>query len=131
MIGMRLDSGDLLDQALYALRRLQKEDMLDPRYDKIVIADISDSEKIKEIEETVRLAGFDPEKFIAYGLGGLLVAKNKTRDAVSAGLKLTDTENFATGKQSNDTGKNTISGTLNIEIRENERVIVQETEEIK
>ena len=117
-IGFRLDSGNLLDQTLYTLRRLQEEDILDPKYDKIVIADISDFEKIKEIEKKVTKAGFDPKKYIAYGLGGLMIAKNKTRDAVSGAYKLTNTENFATGKFSSDDGKIAIPGTLNIEIRD-------------
>jgi hypothetical protein len=43
--------------------------MLDPTKDKIVVADISDLDKIREMEEKVRLAGFEPKDFILYGLG--------------------------------------------------------------
>lgn len=91
-IWMRLDSGDLVDQAIYALKTQQSAGMLDPVRDKIVVADIGDVDKIREIEAKVEKAGFDPRQFIVYGLGGLLVAKNKLRDAVSAAYKLTETE---------------------------------------
>lgn len=90
VIGMRLDSGDLADQAIYALRGLQKENLLEGV--KIVVADVSTVEQLVHIETMVAQAGFDPKKFLIYGLGGLLIAKNKTRDAVSAAYKLTNTE---------------------------------------
>ena len=86
---MRLDSGDLVDQAVYALKQLQKHDMLDPALDKIIVADISTVDDVRRVEDAVSAAGFDPKQFIQYGLGGLLVARNKTRDALSAGYKLT------------------------------------------
>lgn len=105
--------------------------MMDPARDKIVVEDISDVEKIREIEAKVEEAGFDPKKFVVYGLGGLLVAKNKLRDAMSATYKLTATKDGVTGKLSNDAGKEAIPGRLNIEIRDGERVIVQEDEEVQ
>ncbi|MCK9272449.1 nicotinamide phosphoribosyltransferase domain-containing protein [Candidatus Gracilibacteria bacterium] len=127
-IWMRLDSGDLVDQALYALKRQKEEGLLDPLKDKIVVADISNVDKIREIEDKVREIGFDPKDFIVYGLGGLLVIKNKLRDSVSAAFKLTKTEEFDTGKLSNDAGKEAIPGELNVEIRADARYIVQEDE---
>lgn len=131
IIGMRLDSGDLADQAVYALKQLQAYHMLDPKLDKIVVADISTVDDVRRVEEAVKAAGFSPEDFIQYGLGGLLVARNKTRDALSAAYKLTQTEDGPTGKLSNDVDKEPTPGTPNIEIRETERVIVQEDEEIQ
>lgn len=128
---MRLDSGDLVDQAVYALKKLQKNDMLDPILDKIVVADISTVDDVRRVEEAVINAGFDPKKFIQYGLGGLLVARNKTRDALSAAYKLTETEDGPTGKLSNDIDKEPVPGTPNIELRDGYRVIVQEDEEIQ
>lgn len=130
-IWMRLDSGDLVDQAVYALRAQQSAGMLDPVRDKIVVADIGNVDKIREIEAKVEEAGFDPKQFIVYGLGGLIVAKNKLRDTVSAAYKLTETEEGVTGKLSNDAGKEVTPGRLNIEIRNGERVIVQESEEVR
>ena len=131
-IYMRLDSGDLLAQAVYAFTQLRKEGMLDPIRDKIIIADISDVSQIRAIETMVHVkCGIDPKDFILYGLGGLLVAKNKLRDAVSAAFKLTQTEDGPTGKLSNDAGKGVIPGELNIEIRDGERWIVQESEEVQ
>lgn len=130
-IAMRLDSGDLADQAIYALKLLHGEWMQDPLMDKIIIADIGSIEKLVEVENKIRDAGFDPEKYIAYGLGGLLVAKEKTRDALSAGYKLTQTGWGPTGKLSNDPGKEPIPGILNIELRDGQRFVVQDTEEIQ
>ncbi|MCF7835117.1 hypothetical protein K9M48_03615 [Candidatus Gracilibacteria bacterium] len=131
IIGMRLDSGDLADQAVYALKKLKENGMLDPTLDKIVVADISSIDDIRRVENAVREAGFDPKDFIQYGLGGLLVARNKTRDALSAAYKLTNIESGATGKLSNDIDKEPIPGVLNIEIRDDARYVVQEDEEIK
>lgn len=130
IIGMRLDSWDLADQAVYALKKLKENDMLDPKLDKIVVADISTVDDVRRVEEAVKNAWFDPKDFIQYGLGGLLVARNKTRDALSAAYKLTQVEDDPTGKLSNDIDKEPIPGDLNIEIRNDERVIVQEFEEV-
>lgn len=126
VINMRLDSWDLLEQAIYALKQQKENGFLDPNKDKIVIADISSKEKIFEIETKIRETGFDPEKFIVYGLGGLLVTKNKTRDEVSAGYKLTKEWEIYTGKLSNDPIKEAIPGDLNVEIRTDARYIVQD-----
>ncbi len=131
IIGMRLDSGDLADQAVYALKKLQEHDMLDPKLDKIVVADISTVDDVRRVEDAVIAAGFNPKDFIQYGLGWLLVARNKTRDALSAAYKLTDTEDWATGKLSNDIDKEPIPGDTNIEIRDGIRYIVQEDEEVQ
>jgi hypothetical protein len=59
------------------------------------------------------------------------VARNKTRDALSAAYKLTQTEDGPTGKLSNDIDKEPTPGMPNIEIRDEQRVIVQEDEEMK
>jgi hypothetical protein len=53
---MRLDSGDLADQAVYALKKLQEHDMLDPKLDKIVVADISTVDDVRRVEEAVAAA---------------------------------------------------------------------------
>ena len=127
-IWMRLDSWDLVDQALYALKRQKEEWLLDPLKDKIVVADISNVDKIREIEDKVREIWFDPKDFIVYWLGGLLVIKNKLRDSVSAAFKLTKTEEFDTWKLSNDAWKEAIPWELNVEIRADARYIVQEDE---
>lgn len=130
IIWMRLDSWNLVDQAIYALNKQKENWLLDPAKDKIVVADISDVDQIKEIEEKVLAAWFNPKDYIVYGLGWLLVAKNKLRDIMSAVLKLTLTEEFATWKLSNDAGKEATPWELNVEIREDWRYIVQEDEEI-
>jgi nicotinic acid phosphoribosyltransferase len=61
----------------------------------------------------------------------LLVARNKTRDALSAAYKLTHTEDGPTGKISNDVDKEPTPGTPNIELRDGYRIIVQEDEEVQ
>ncbi|MDD4151866.1 MAG: hypothetical protein PHR68_04590, partial [Candidatus Gracilibacteria bacterium] len=128
VINMRLDSGDLINQAIYALQKQKENGFIDPQNDKIVIADISSKEKLFEIETALKEAGLEPEKFVVYGLGGLLVNKDKTRDKVSGGYKLTKEGEMPTGKLSNDPIKEAIPGDLNVEIRANARYIVQENE---
>lgn len=130
-IWIRLDSGDLVDQTKYALRRFKEEWLTAPTLDKIVVADISSIEDIEHIETAVRAMGIDPRDFVYYGLGELLVNKNKTRSRVSTGFKVTRTNWRNTGKLSNDTGKIPLPWKLNIEVRENERVIVQNEEAVK
>jgi nicotinamide phosphoribosyltransferase len=130
-IWMRLDSGDLAAQAVYALEACRENGMLDPALDKIVVADISSVADVIRMEETVTAAGFDPKKFLVYGLGGLLVATGKTRDALSAAFKLTETIDGGTGKLSADEAKAAYPGKLNVEIREGERVTVNEAEEVR
>ena len=130
-VWMRLDSGDLAAQAVYALEQCRDRGMLDPALDKVVVADISSVADVIRVEEAVAKAGFDPKKFIVYGLGGLLVATKKTRDALSAAFKLTETEDGVTGKLSADAGKVAVPGKINVEIREGERAIVNEAEEIQ
>ena len=130
-IGIRLDSGNLLDQALYALKRFSEEWLTNPELDKIIIADVSSISDIARIEKAVVDAWFNPRDFIYYGIGELLIGKNKGRSRNSAALKLTKTNGRNTGKRSNDAGKVPIPGELNIEIRDNERVIVQEDEPVQ
>ncbi len=130
-IAMRLDSGDLADQAIYALTMLAEAWMNDPMLDKVIIADISSVEQLIEIENKIAEAGFDPKKYIVYGLGWLLVAKEKTRDQLSGWYKLTHASRWPTGKLSNDAGKEPIPGKPNVEIRDNKRVVVQEDEEVQ
>lgn len=130
-IWIRLDSGDLCAQTLYALRRFKEEWMLDPVLDKIVVADIRAIEDIEKIETAVWDMNIDPRDHVYYGLGELLVNKNKTRSRVSTGYKLTWTDWRNTGKLSNDAGKIPTPWKLNIEVRENERVIVQDEEAIQ
>lgn len=130
-VWMRLDSGDLATQAVYALEQCRDCGMLDPALDKVVVADISSVADIVRVEEAVAAAGFDPKQFIVYGLGGLLVATKKTRDALSAAFKLTETVEGVTGKLSADAGKVAVPGKINVEIRDSERVIVNEAEEVR
>lgn len=130
IIAPRLDSWDLVAQTLYALNILKEQDMLTPAH-KIVVADISTIDDIIKIENACIEAGFNPKDHIVYGLWGLLVARDKTRDAVSGGFKLSCTEDQATMKFSNDIKKQSIPWNPNVEIRDWERYIVQEDEEIE
>ncbi len=141
-IAIRLDSGDLAGLARYAFGRYQEEGMLDPVLDRIVIADVSSIEKLETIEASLAEIDFiDAKKYVSYGLGGLLVTREKTRDTLSAGYKLTQIGDRATGKISDDVGKEALPGRLNVEERREwrgthcptsyneKRVIVLEEEE--
>jgi putative nicotinate phosphoribosyltransferase len=127
-IFMRLDSGDLAAQAVHALSRLRAEGMEDPALDRISIADVSTPADIERIDAAVRGIGVDPRRFVSYVTGHLLVMRNKTRNAVSAAYKLTETAGRLTGKLAGGTGKGAIPGRLNVELRGAARVIVLEDE---
>ena len=130
MISMRLDSGDLIDQAIYALTLQKEAGLMDPKKDKIIIEWIEDIHEFRSIDTAIEAAWFDPKKRIIYGSWEVLVARNKLRSAVSTWYKLTNTTRWATGKISNSPWKEPIPWIPNVEIRDNERVIVQEDEEI-
>jgi len=110
-ISMRLDSWDLQGQAIYGLQQIKAAGMIDdPLHNKIVVADISNIDDIKGMELAVTQAGFEPKDHIIYGIGWLLVAKGKTRDAMSAGYKAINTPEGPTGKLSNSPWKEPIPG---------------------
>lgn len=127
-IFMRLDSGDLAAQAVHALERLRAEGMDDPALDRISIADVADPADIERIDAAVRGIGVDPRRFVSYVTGHLLVMRQKTRNAVSAAYKLTETAGRLTGKLAGGSGKGAIPGRLNVELRDDARVIVLDDE---
>ena len=127
-IFMRLDSGDLAAQACRALGRLREEGMTDPARDRISIADVSKREDLERIDAAIRAIGIEPRDFVDYVTGQLLVMQDKTRNALSAAYKLTETDGRPTGKLAGGTGKMAIPGRLNVELCESERVIVLEDE---
>ncbi len=130
IVSMRLDSGDLIKQAIYALT-LQKEAWLtDPTRDKIIIEGIESIDEFRKIDKEIEDAWFNPKRWIIFWSWEILIAKNKVRSAVSAGFKLTNTILWPTWKISNSPWKEPIPGKPNIEIREDERVIVQEDEAV-
>lgn len=128
IIAPRLDSGDLAKQAIYALQKMKENWMTCPLNNKVIVADISTIEDIIEVELAVSEAWFNPKDYIVYGLWGLLIAREKTRDIVSAGYKLANTENGWTMKFSNDSWKTSIPWRPNIELKMWKRYIVQEDE---
>ena len=128
----RLDSWDMPELAVYALKRQQELWMTDPKKDKISISDgVSTIEKFNSVCDAVEKAWFDPKFILGFWIWGWLVTNNKTRDAMSAVYKLTNTENWPTWKLSNDRGKETIPGVLDIEIRDWVRYLVQESEPVQ
>ena len=66
-----------------------------------------------------------------FWIGWWLVTNWKTRDAVSAAYKLTNTENGPTWKLSNDRWKESSPWVLDIEIRDWKRYLVQESEPVQ
>lgn len=129
-IFMRLDSGDLAAQACFALRRLREEGMTDPARDRISVADVSRAADLERIDAAVRGIGVDPTLHVDYVVGQLLVMQDKTRNALSAAYKLTETDGRPTGKLAGGTGKGAIPGRLNVEVRSGERVIVLDDEPV-
>lgn len=127
----RLDSGDMIDQAIYAIKNHKDNGLSNPKKDYIVVSDISSTDEIYAIEKAVKDAGYDPEKRIKYGLGGLLVARNKTRSAMSAAFKLTMLWDQPKWKLSNSPLKEPTPWRINVEIRDDARVVVQEKEPVQ
>lgn len=129
---LRLDSGNIAELAIYALQKQKELWMTDPKKDKICISDgVSTIEKFKKVCDIVKDAWFDPESFLMFWIWWWLVTNWKTRDAVSAAYKLTNTDNRPTWKLSNDRGKESIPWILDIEIRDWKRYLVQESEDMQ
>lgn len=127
-IWIRLDSGDVGAQTLYALKKQQELGFLDSAKDKIVVEGIDDIEDIQRIETLVRDAGFDPEQLVLYGAGGLLISNHTTRSDASSAFKLSAYNGRATMKFSNSPGKESIPGQPTLIIHGGQRVIAQQGE---
>ena len=129
---LRLDSGNIAELAIYALQRQKELWMTDSKKDKICISDgVSTIEKFNKVCDQIREAWFDPESYLVFGIWWWLIANNKTRDALSAAYKLTNTEDGPTWKLSNDRAKETIPWVLDIEIRDWTRYLVQDSEPVQ
>jgi nicotinate phosphoribosyltransferase len=91
-IWIRLDSGNILEQVIYALGKFKELGFDDAALDKVVVEDISTVDEMVAIDEAVAAAGFDAKKHVLYGAGGLLVTKMKGRSDASTGYKLSGVE---------------------------------------
>lgn len=121
----RFDSGNILQQVQYYLRRL-KEEWLYNLNEKLVISEVGSLEQLYHIETTLREDDLYPEYHVLYGIGGLLLATRKTRDELSAAYKQTSFNNLPTWKLSNDPVKSPIPGNPTVVITpDNKRVIAQ------
>ncbi len=124
-IWIRLDSGDVEDQVLYALNKLKNEGLLDSSLDKIIVEGIEDISEIAQIEQKIIQAGFNPSKNVLYGAGGLLISKGTTRSDLSSGFKLSCIDGRATMKKSNSVGKHSIPGFPTVQVAYGERIVSQ------
>ena len=125
----RLDSWDILGQTIYYLNQLKASAMLDDG-EKVIISEVWSMEKLNTIENTVWEEGFDPSKYIYYGIGGLITAQKKTRDELSAAYKQTEYKWHITGKLSNDLNKSPIPGSPTIIITEDKKRVVAQLSEV-
>lgn len=87
-IWLRLDSGDIREQAVFALNKFRDNGFDDPALDKLIVEDVSTEEEVFAIDRLLRQNGFDVESHVVYGAGGLLIARNKMRSDASSGYKL-------------------------------------------
>lgn len=124
-VWIRLDSGDIAAQAVYALKRYKQMGFLDPEKDKVVAEDLDKVEEMYEIDEAVRAEGIDPEKYLIYGAGSLLVTKNKDRGQASTGFKLSQVEDSPRMKFSNSPEKESLPGVPTLAMLNNERIVTQ------
>ena len=135
-IFVRLDSGDLLDQARYYLRRADKFGFSDARTDKIVIEGMDSLEEIREIESAlVAEFGEAVKHRIVYGAGSLLISDRVSRSDASTGFKLgvyTDRRSGRlepTMKFSNSRGKESYPGRPELGVLDGERCVAQAGED--
>lgn len=125
----RLDSWNILGQTIYYLNEVRKTWKLNDN-EKIIISEVSSMEKLNTIEDTVWEEGFDPSKYILYGIGWLITAAKKTRDEASAAYKQTEFKWHITGKLSDDIVKSPIPGNPTIFITEDKKRIVAQVSEV-
>lgn len=127
-IWMRLDSGNILQQTLYALARQKEQGLTDPLLDKIVVENIEQISDMVNIDKEVTNEGFDAKSFVIYGAGGLLISENTQRCDASTGFKLTRIGNRPTIKFSDSPGKESIPGIPTIIVDNRKRIISQANE---
>ena len=130
---IRLDSGDLVGQVIHTLQKFEELGFDDAAMDKIVVEDISTVDDMVRIDEAVRAAGFDPDKHIIYGAGGLLVTKMKERSNASSGYKLARVWHDLTSEEKmkivqDAPGKESLPGHATLAIKDGKRVIATQEE---
>ncbi|MGV8087140.1 MAG: hypothetical protein ACP5N1_05925 [Candidatus Woesearchaeota archaeon] len=112
---IRLDSGDLLSQAMYSLREMTK---IMPDF-KVVIEDGLTVDKIREFDKAINNAGFDAKNNVIYGLGGYFV-NNITRDSHGAWaykpslFRTTNNGDVAVIKKSSNIFKQSLPGLIGV-----------------
>ena len=109
-IWIRLDSGDIDNQAIYAFSRMNDEKMNDPLLDRIIVMSLDFIDDMPRIDSMVREAGFNPEERLFYGAGHIVDVSGTTRSDHSSGVKLTRFGDLNTMKKSSSVGKNSIPG---------------------
>lgn len=124
-IWMRLDSGDVSAQTLYALQQFREKGFIDPLLDKIIVESVESVDEMAAIDKRAIDAGFDPKKFVLYGAGELLVYKDTGRSFASTGFKLTRHGARDTMKYSDSIGKASFPGTPTLVEFEGQRFVSQ------
>ncbi len=124
-IWIRLDSGNILEQVIYTLQKFRELGFEDAALDKVVVEDLSTVDDMVKIDDAVIAAGFDPQKFVVYGAGGLLVTKMKGRSDASTGYKLSKAGGQDKVKFSDSPGKESLPGDATLIMHEGQRMIAQ------
>lgn len=133
-IWIRLDSGQIKEQALYCLSQFKQHGFTDKGLDKIVIEDLSSITEIQEIDKYLSEKQSLPVvNHILYGAGHLLIVDNCTRNATSSAYKLSQIyfENGQikpTMKFTDSVGKQSLPGKPVLATLEDRRIIIQESE---
>ncbi len=124
-IWIRLDSGNVSEQTLYALARQKEEGLTDPSLDKIIVEGVEHISDMVDIDRAVEKEGFDPKRFVMYGAGGLLISDDTQRCDASTGFKLTRIGKRPTIKFSDSTEKESIPGIPTLTVKDGKRFIAQ------
>lgn len=129
-IWIRLDSGDIKKQTIYILEKYRELGFNDSGLDKVVVEDLDTIEQIAEFERDLKEKGYEPDKYVVYGAGGMLITKNKQRSNASTGYKLSEVESYPKIKLSSSPGKESLPGKVRLVRDSDGQRIIEQVGEI-
>jgi putative nicotinate phosphoribosyltransferase len=133
-IWIRLDSGDIKEQALYCLQKMAEHNFTDKSLDILVIEDLNSIQEIQEIDSYLLAKQKLPvHNHVMYGAGHLLIIDNCTRHSTSSAYKLSQihfSQNNIkpTMKFTDSLGKKSLPGQPILAEIDGERLIMQQSE---
>ncbi len=125
-IAMRIDSGNVVEQLRFIFEKYAADGGKKPEQHTIIVSCISSDEHLQEVENSLS----EKEKsFVHYGIGNLLIAKNKTREAASSAYKLSEMGGRAVMKWSGTPEKQSLPGRPTLAEKTDEQRIISQVGE--